>query len=112
MSRQEWSGCRYSYRRPIYVAAEIFVLVALIAALLLGEGGFASAQSALSGSASEQASLNAPQRNKGLPRKQASNNRYTVGLVTGPAYSTEFSMMQDIATVLSQGQETGPHGEM
>jgi TRAP-type uncharacterized transport system substrate-binding protein len=112
MSRQEWSGCRYSYRRPIYVAAEIFVLIALIAAVLLGEGRFASAQSALSGSVSEQASLNAPQRNKGFPKKQASNNRYTVGLVTGPAYSTEFSMMQDIATVLSQGQETGPHGEM
>lgn len=112
MSRQEWSGCRYRYKRPICIAAEIFVFVAFVAAVLLGEPRFASAQSELSGSVSEQASSHAPPRNKGLPRKQASNNRYTVGLVTGPAYSTEFSMMQDIATVLSKGQETGPHGEL
>jgi TRAP-type uncharacterized transport system substrate-binding protein len=112
MSRQEWFGCRYSFKRPIYVAAKISVLLAFVAALLLGEQWFASAQSALSGSVSEQASLHGPLRDKRLPRKQTSNNRYTVGLVTGPAYSTEFSMMQDIATVLSQGQETGPHGEM
>lgn len=112
MSRQEWSGCRSRYKSPICVAAEILILVTFVAAVLLGEQGFAFAQSALSGSVSEQAGLHAPLRDKGLPRKQTSDNRYTVGLVTGPAYSTEFSMMQDIATVLSKGQETGPHGEM
>jgi len=108
MSRQEWSGCRYSYKRPIYVAAKILVFVA---AVLLGEQQFASAQSAQPGSVNQQTSLHAPLRDKGLPRKQPSNNRHTVGLVAGPAYSTEFAMMQDIATVLSKGQETGPHGE-
>jgi len=112
MSRQEWSGCRSRYKRPICVAAEIFVLVAFVAALLLGGPKFASAQSESPASLSEQASLHAsPRNNRGLPRKQASDNRYTVGLLTGPAYSTEFSMMQDIATVLAKGQETGPHGE-
>jgi TRAP-type uncharacterized transport system substrate-binding protein len=109
MSRQEWSGRRYSCKRSIYVAATIFVFVA---AMLIGQQRSATAQSARSGPVSKQTSLHTPLRNKSLPRKQASNNRYTVGLVTGSAYSTEFAMMQDIATVLSEGQETGPHGEM
>jgi TRAP-type uncharacterized transport system substrate-binding protein len=49
---------------------------------------------------------------RNAPKKQASENRYTAGFVTGPPYSTEFAMVQDIATVLAGGQETGPHGEV
>lgn len=41
-----------------------------------------------------------------------SENRFTAGFITGPPYSTEFDMVQDIATVLASGQETGPHGEV
>jgi TRAP-type uncharacterized transport system substrate-binding protein len=112
MSRQEWASRRYNFKRPACVAAEIVFRVALVAVVLLGGQRCALAQSGLSGSGSEQATLRAPPRNKALPRKQASENRYTAGFVTGPPYSTEFSMVQDIATVLTSGQETGPHGEM
>ncbi|MGY4286953.1 TRAP-type uncharacterized transport system substrate-binding protein [Bradyrhizobium sp. LM2.7] len=58
---------------------------------------------------------------KAPPRKQSaggdkgvtiSESRYTAGLVTGMPQSTEFAIVQEIATTLATGQETGPHGEM
>ncbi|MBV8398126.1 MAG: hypothetical protein JOZ17_05225 [Acetobacteraceae bacterium] len=103
MSRQERADFRSSFdQRPAAPRLAIFVL--LIATALLGVHVDALAQSGPSGPASA--------RSEGAPRKQASENRYTAGFVTGAPYSTEFAMVQEIATVLARGQETGPHGEM
>lgn len=97
MSRQERAGCRNSLKTPTRR------WIACIPALLFA-GPLALAQSERSGAASA--------RNEAVPRKQVSENRYTAGFITGPPYSTEFAMVQDIATVLARGQETGPHGEV
>jgi TRAP-type uncharacterized transport system substrate-binding protein len=55
-----------------------------------------------------------------IPRKQTDSGKdspsaashFTTGLVTGSPQSTEFAVVQDIATTLAVGQETGPRGEM
>ncbi|WP_298254123.1 TAXI family TRAP transporter solute-binding subunit [Bradyrhizobium sp.] len=76
----------------------------ILAAVLFAAPVDALAQSARAGAASA--------HNEAVPRKQVSENRYTAGFITGPPYSTEFAMVQDIATVLASGQKTGPHGEV
>jgi TRAP-type uncharacterized transport system substrate-binding protein len=46
--------------------------------------------------------------------KQAglSENRYTMGIVTGEPQSTDFTIAYEIAKALATGKETGPTGEM
>lgn len=85
-----------------------WIACGIIAAALFAGPINAFAQSARSGPAN----VRAPLHDQGAPRKQASENRYTAGFITGPPYSTEFAMVQDIATVLASGQETGPRGEV
>jgi len=92
--------------------ARFFAATLLVAAALLGGQIGALAQSGPSGSVSGPANTRAPLNSQGAPRKRVSENRYTVGFVTGVPYSTEFAMVQEIATVLARGQETGPHGEV
>lgn len=95
------------------MAAGLAFLVALVAAVLLAGPRGVLAQSASSAPLNKLTVFaRAPSTSGALPKKQASENRYTVGFVTGPPYSTEFSMVQDIAGVLAAGQETGPHGEV
>ncbi len=84
----------------------------VVAAVLFGAEIGAPAQSGPSYSVGGRANVRAPLHDLGVPSKQTSENRYAAGFVTGPPYSTEFTMVQDIATVLASGQETGPHGEM
>ncbi len=72
----------------------------------------AFAQSGPSSSSGALTSGRIPFHDQTALRKEVSENRYTAGFVTGPPYSTEFAMVQDIATVLASGQETGPHGEV
>src|SRR4051812_43122231 len=47
-----------------------------------------------------------------LQQAAASDSAYTVGFITGAPHSTDFTIAQEIATVLASGQETGPRGEM
>jgi TRAP-type uncharacterized transport system substrate-binding protein len=110
MSRPEVRVCGSSLELRRGGRARIGVFTALIVAAFLG-GQTALAQSGPSGPANRP-SVRAPLRDEGVAIKRASEDRYTVGLVTGPPYSTEFAMVQDIATTLASGQETGPHGEM
>jgi uncharacterized protein len=100
MSRQERTGCRSSLKTPI----RRWIAYGVLAAALFAGPIDALAQSERAGPASG--------HNETVPRKQASENRYTAGFITGPPDSTEFAMVQDIATVLASGQETGPHGEV
>lgn len=88
-----------------------WAFIALIIAAFLG-GQTVPGHSGPSGSASGPANVRAPLRDEGVVTKQASEDRYTVGIVTGPPYSTEFAVAKDIATTLASGQETGPHGEV
>jgi TRAP-type uncharacterized transport system substrate-binding protein len=112
MSRQERAGGRNSFKTAIRVAAGIATFAVLVAVISLSGQMSALAQSAPSGAAGEPSGVRAPQRNESPLKKQVSENRFTAGFVTGPPYSTEFAMVQDIATVLASGQETGPHGEV
>jgi TRAP-type uncharacterized transport system substrate-binding protein len=107
MSRQERAGCRSSFETRTCGPARVGFSAAFVAAALLGAEIGALAQSGPSG-----ANVRALLRDPGAPSKQAPENRYTAGFVTAAPYSTEFTMVQDIATVLATGQETGPHGEM
>jgi len=49
----------------------------------------------------------APEKDSGI-----SDNKYTVGFVTGAPNSTEFAIAEELATAVASGQETGPHGEV
>jgi TRAP-type uncharacterized transport system substrate-binding protein len=112
MSRQERAGRRSSFETGTRGRARVGFFAVFIAAALLGGQMVALAQSGPSGAVSGPANVRTPLRNEGTPRKQASENRYTAGFVTGAPYSTEFAMVQEIATLLASGQETGPHGEV
>lgn len=119
MSHQERAGCWSSSGTGTQGATRVgfFALIfaatlLVVAAVLLGGQIGALAQSGPSGSVRGPAKVRAPLNKQDAPRKQASENRYTVGFVTGAPYSTEFAMVQEIATVLTRGQETGPHGEV
>jgi uncharacterized protein len=85
---------------------------AFVAALLVGQVQEALAQPGPSGSSGGPAEARASSPKGSIPRKETSGNRYTAGFVTGAPQSTEFVMVQEIATTLARGQETGPHGEM
>jgi len=52
-------------------------------------------------------------RKESVPTKEAeiSKYRYTAGVLTGGSDSTEFAIVQEMATQLASGQETGPRGE-
>ena len=94
-------------------ALVIGLSTALVTAAWLAEQVKVSfAQTRLSASSSE--SVAESPRKGSAPRKQTgiSENRYTVGLVTGALHTTEFDIAQEIANTLASGQETGPHGEV
>jgi TRAP-type uncharacterized transport system substrate-binding protein len=96
----------------VFAAIRIVLFSALIAAAGLGGQALEClAQTRPSVSPGQSADL--PQKDK-TPGKEAglSESRYTVGLVTGAPHSTEFSIAQEIATSVANGQETGPHGEV
>jgi uncharacterized protein len=110
MSRQDRAGCR----RSLKTGTRRWLACGVVAvALLCGSiGALAQSQRAANGRAplhDQSAPRNSPTN---LPKKQASENPYTAGFITGPPTSTEFAMVQDIASVLASGQETGPHGEV
>jgi uncharacterized protein len=94
-------------------AVRFGLLILIIAATWLGdqvEGSLAQTRPAVS--PGERADVSP--RKESAPAKQAvtSENRYTAGLVTGTPRSTEFAIVQELATAVGSGQETGPHGEV
>lgn len=108
MSRQERAGRRSSLK----AGTRRWIAAGILAMAWLAGPTEALAQSAPSSSASGPAAVGVHFHDQTALRKEVSENRYTAGFVTGPPYSTEFAMVQDIATVLASGQETGPHGEV
>jgi TRAP-type uncharacterized transport system substrate-binding protein len=101
----------------VWKAVEVGLFGSLIAAVWLGGHIRESlAQTPRSASAVPGA---APPKNLPLRKAEAfrqgatrSENRYTVGFVTGASNTTEFAIAEDLATVIKSGQETGPHGEV
>lgn len=108
MSRQERSACRSRLKTP----ARRWIACGVVALSLFAGPASALAQPGSSGQARDGANARAAVHGEGVLKKQMSENRYTAGFVTGPPDSTEFAMVQEIATVLASGQETGPHGEV
>lgn len=97
----------------VWGAVRVGLVTAFIAAIWLdAQVGDSLAQTRRSASPTESAGV--PLRKETAPAKDAglSENRYTVGLVTGAPHSTEFAIAQDLATAVASGQETGPHGEV
>lgn len=96
----------------------VCVFTAFIAVIWLGvQVGESVAQTRRSTSQSESSqseSAGVTLRKEEPPEKDGglSESRYTVGLVTGAPYSTEFAIAEQLATLMASGQETGPHGEV
>ena len=70
------------------------------------------AQTRPSASSSGPAKVSAPKERSLSKQAGVDVSPYTAGLLTGPPQSTEFAIVQDIATTLASGQETGPRGEV
>jgi TRAP-type uncharacterized transport system substrate-binding protein len=113
MSRLECWSIEQTRTTGVWGAVRVALFTAFIAAA--GFGGQVEqsvAQTRRSASHSETAGVSLrkekpPDKDSGL-----SENRQTLGLVTGEANSTESAIAADLAATIASGQETGPHGEV
>jgi TRAP-type uncharacterized transport system substrate-binding protein len=101
-------------RRTVRLGLFVTIFVTAWLAGLVGESFAQTRRSTPSEAAGGSLSTNVASRKEEPPRKDTalSENRYTVGFVTGAPNTTEFAIAQDLAKAVENGQETGPHGEV
>jgi TRAP-type uncharacterized transport system substrate-binding protein len=93
----------HAIRTPKNVLSVVLLVVACIAQLIPG----ATAQTSPPKSVTTATNEISPLKKAGSPHDQN-----TTGIVTGDPNGTEFAAASEIATLITTGQETGPHGEV
>ena len=93
----------HAVRTPRTVLSAVLLMAVCMAQLIPG----ATAQTS-----PRERGANATNETRPLKKAGSPHDRYTTGIVTGDPRGTEFAAASEIATLITAGQETGPHGEL